>query len=96
MGCSEGSLDLSKSIGSGGAGDNSCICKSRKAVESLEEINSLLEIICYLFLSCIAVVAARCEGANAGTMFGPFVLPEGLIVALVVFPLQIVSASYAE
>lgn len=51
-----------------------------------KELDRLVEIVYQLLLGCITGVTAWIQGANARSMFSPFMLPEALVVALVVFP----------
>ena len=55
-------------------------------IQRLEQVNGLLEEIDNFFLWGVVDVAVRVEGGDAGAVFAPFVLPEGFVVAAVVFP----------
>lgn len=58
-------------------------------VEALEEIDRLLEEINHLLLARVVGVAARVEGADAGAVLSPLVLPKRLVVPLVVLPVGV-------
>lgn len=57
------------------------------AIQPLEQVYGFLEIIHNFFLRGVVVVAFGVEGADAGAVFVPFVFPEALVVAGVVFPI---------
>lgn len=54
--------------------------------QRLEQVDSRPEKVGRLLPGPVAVVAPGREGADAGAVLGPFVLPKGLVVALVVLP----------
>jgi hypothetical protein len=58
-------------------------------VKPLEQLNGLLEVVHDFSLWGVVVVALRLERADAGAVLAPLVLPEGLIIALVVFPIGV-------
>ena len=57
--------------------------------QRLEQIHRLLEEIHHLLLGHVVGVATRLQGADAGAVLAPLVLPEALVVALVVFPIGV-------
>lgn len=59
------------------------------AVKRLEEIHGLLEEVWYFLLGSIASVATGLESADTSAMLGPFMLPEGLVIAVDVNPVGI-------
>jgi hypothetical protein len=79
-------LDLGRGVGRGGRGDDACGREPGVGRQCLEEIYSLLEVVYNLLGGLVVGVAVRFKCADAGSVFGPLVLPEGLVVTLVVFP----------
>ena len=57
--------------------------------QGFEEVNCCLEVVDYLFLGRVVCVALRVQGADTCAVFLPFVVPKGLVVALVVFPVGV-------
>lgn len=51
-----------------------------------KELDRLVEVGYQFLLWGVIRVTARVQGANARSVFGPFVLPEALVVALIIFP----------
>ena len=58
-------------------------------VEGLEEVDGLLEVGDHFLLRGVVGVATWLQGADAGSVLVPFVLPEVFVVALVVFPIGV-------
>lgn len=58
-------------------------------IESLEEVNGLLEKVDNFLLWDIVGIAAGLQCANASSMFTPLMLPEALIIALIILPICI-------
>lgn len=58
-------------------------------VKPFEQVHSSLKVINHFLLWNVTRVAARRKSTNASTMFGPFVLPEGLIVAGIILPIRV-------
>ena len=60
--------------------------EERVRVQCLEQIHRLLEEVDDFLLRGVVDVTVGLEGADAGAVFAPFVLPEGFVVAALVFP----------
>lgn len=58
-------------------------------IQTLEQVDRLLEEICYFLIGCISVVTARVQSVDARAMFIPLMRPEALIVSARVFPVEI-------
>lgn len=59
------------------------------AVESLEKINCRLEEVRDFFLRSVISVAACIKGTDTSSVLFPFMLPEGLVIAVDVYPVGI-------
>ena len=81
--------NLSIRIRLGGARHDARIFEKGICIQDREELESLLEIIHNFLRWYIIGVAIRVEGTDAGTVFAPFVFPEGLILALIIFPVYL-------
>ena len=71
-----------------GAGYDARVFKECVCVQHGEQLQRLLDIIHHFLRGYVVDVAGSVEGADAGAVFAPFVLPEGLVVAPVVFPVD--------
>lgn len=71
-----------------GAGHDARVLEECVGVQHGEELQRLLKIIHHLLRGYVVDVAGGVEGADAGAVFAPFVLPERLVVAPVVFPVD--------
>ena len=69
-------------------GHDARVLEERVRVQDREQLECLLEVIDHLLRGHIVGVAGGVEGADAGAMLAPFVLPERLVVALIVFPVH--------
>ncbi len=83
----EGGLDFSKSVGLSRRGNNASSSKPLVGRQALEQGHGSSEVVQDFLRGLVVRIAGRLQGADAGTMLAPFVLPEALIVALVVFPI---------
>ena len=82
----EGCLDFGRSVRfSGGRGDSG-FGEEFVGGQGLEEGDGAVEEDGDFGCGGVVGVAGRVEGRDAGAVFAPLVLPEGLVVALVVFP----------
>lgn len=79
-------LDLGKGVGLGGAGRDAGVCEPGIAGKGVEEVDGGLEVVYDFLGGGVVGVAVGFEGGDAGAVFGPFVLPEGFVVAFVVLP----------
>lgn len=80
--------DLGICISLGGAGHDARVLEEGVRVQRGEELQRLLEEVDHLLRRHVVGVARRVEGADAGAVLAPFVLPERLVVAPVVFPVR--------
>lgn len=80
-------LDLGEAVGLIGAGGDAGIREPLVCRESLEELDSASEEIRSLLGSLVVRVAVRVESGDASAVLAPFVLPEGLVLALIVLPI---------
>ena len=71
-----------------GAGHDAGVLEEGVGVQHREELERLLEEIHHLLRGHVVGVAGGVEGADAGAVFAPFVLPERLVVASVIFPVD--------
>ena len=71
-----------------GTGHDARVREERVRVQRGEELQRLFEIVDHLLRGHVVGVAGGVEGADAGAVFAPLVLPEGLVGALVVFPVD--------
>ena len=85
----QGLSDLSIRIRFGGAGHDARIFEEGVCIQDREELEGLFEIINHLLRWHIIGVAIGVEGADAGAVFAPLVFPEGLVLALIVFPVHL-------
>ena len=82
----EGCLDFGRSVRfSGGRGDSG-FGEEFVRGQGLEEGDGAVEEDGDFGCGGVVGVAGRVEGRDAGAVFAPLVLPEGLVVALVVLP----------
>lgn len=68
------------------AGYNVGILQELICAESFEEVDSLLKEVGNFFLRGVVSVAGWLQGRIACAVLAPLVLPEGLVLALVIFP----------
>lgn len=80
--------DLGICVRCRGAGHDARVLEECVCVQNGEQLQRLLDVIHHLLRGHVVDVAGRVEGADAGAVFAPFVLPEGLVVAPVVFPVD--------
>ena len=80
-------LDLRSGVRLRSARHNARYREENVGWQRLEEINGLLEEIDNLFLRGVIDVAIGIERADASTVFTPLVLPEGLVIATLIFPI---------
>ena len=78
--------DVGVAVRLGGAGDDAGVAEEGVGVQRGEELQGLLEVVDHLLRGDVVGVAGGVEGADAGAVFAPLVLPERLVVAPVVFP----------
>ena len=69
-----------------GTGHDARVREERVRVQRREELQRLLEEVDHLLRGHVVGVAGCVKGADAGAVLAPFVLPERLVVAPVVFP----------
>jgi hypothetical protein len=55
-------------------------------IESLEEVDSFLEIIHHILLRVIVGIARGLQSTDTGSVFVPLVLPEIFVISFVIFP----------
>jgi hypothetical protein len=58
-------------------------------IQTLEEIDGLLEKVADLLLRRVVGIAVNIDGVDTSAMLSPLVLPEGLVVAIDVDPVVI-------
>lgn len=58
-------------------------------IQTLEQINRLLEEITHFLLRLIAGIAAGIDGINASTVLAPLVRPEALVLTVDINPILI-------
>ena len=59
----------------------------RVGVQALEQLNRLVEEVKNLLLRGIVGVAVGIQRADTGSVLAPFMLPEGLVIPRLVFPI---------
>ena len=69
-----------------GAGHDARVFEEGVGVQHGEQLQRLLEKVHHFLGGYVVDVAGCVKGADASAVFAPFVLPEGLVVAPVVFP----------
>lgn len=84
--CTQGLLDLRTSVCRRRARHDARDLEENITIQRPEQIHGLLEVIHDFFLRRVVDVAIWIEGGDACAVFAPFVLPEGFVVAAVVFP----------
>ena len=80
--------DLGVRVRLRGAGHDARVPEEGVRVQRGEELQRLLEEVDHLLRRHVVGVAGGVEGADAGAVLAPFVLPERLVVAPVVFPVH--------
>jgi hypothetical protein len=81
-------LNRRESVCLAGAGLDASSLEPLVTGQSLEQVDGFLEVVDNLFGSLVVAVAVGLECANTCAVLGPLVLPEGLVVALIVFPVR--------
>jgi hypothetical protein len=79
-------LDRGECVCLAAAGHDACGGEPVVGRKCFEEGNGAVEVVDYFFGRLVLGVAFRLERADAGPVLGPFVVPEGFVVARVVFP----------
>jgi hypothetical protein len=82
----EGGLDFGGRVRLGGGGRDAGLREEVVRGEGLEQGDGAVEEDGDFFGGLVVGVADRVEGGDAGAVLAPLVLPEGLVVAFVVFP----------
>ena len=80
--------DLGVGVRRRGTGHDARGLEERVRVQDREQLEGLFKVVDHLLRGHVVGVAGGVEGADAGAVFAPFVLPERLVVALVVFPVH--------
>ena len=81
--------NLCQGVRSSSAGRDTGISKPLVGRQGLEERAYAVEEVGHLLCRLVIGVAVRVKGADAGAVLAPFMLPEALVVALVVFPVRL-------
>jgi hypothetical protein len=84
--CSQRVLDGLECVCGRGAGCDARGGEPLVARQGLEERDGAVEVVNDFFGGLVLGVALWLERADAGAVLGPLVVPEGLVLALVVFP----------
>jgi hypothetical protein len=79
-------LDVCGGVCLAGGGHDACVRKERVRGQRLEERDGAVEEDGHFLRGLVVGVAGGVEGRDACAVLAPFVLPEGLVVTLVVFP----------
>ncbi len=82
----EGGLDGGQGVGCGRRGHDAGGREPRVRRERLEQSHSLVEEVYGFLLGHVVGVARGLQGADAGAVLGPLVLPEALVVSTDVLP----------
>lgn len=85
----ESGEDFGAGIGRGGRWGDACVGQELVAWQGLEEGDGFGEEVDDFLLGDVVGVAAWLEGADAGAVFAPFVLPEGFVARSLVFPVGV-------
>lgn len=94
LGCTRGNASSGESLGDSQKRTGH-IMKGREGgtylvrIQTLEQINRLLEEITHFLLRLIAGIAAGIDGINASTVLAPLVRPEALVLAVDIDPILI-------
>lgn len=85
----QGGLDLSGGVGRCVGGDNSGVREPLVGGQGLEEADDSVEEVRHFFRGLVVGIAVRVERADASSVLGPLVFPEGLGAAAVADPVLI-------